>query len=63
MVTTQFSAHSADAVEAERLRALERYAILDTPADDVFDRDRIWFKAVHGVQGICRSTVPPGCHR
>ena len=73
MVTTQFSAHSADAVEAERLRALERYAILDTPPDDVFDRivrvaarsldvpiaaisfvdrDRIWFKAVHGVEGV-----------
>lgn len=73
MVTTQFSAQSADAIEAERLRALERYAILDTPGDDVFDRivrvaarslevpiaaigfvdrDRVWFKAVHGVGGV-----------
>jgi sigma-B regulation protein RsbU (phosphoserine phosphatase) len=38
MVTAQFSPRSSDAVEAERLWALERYSILDTPRDDVFDR-------------------------
>jgi phosphoserine phosphatase RsbU/P len=38
MTITQASAQSADDVEAERLRAVERYAILDTPADAAFDR-------------------------
>ena len=73
MVTTETSLRTPEALEDERLRALERYAILDTPSDDVFDRiarvaarcfgvpfaaisfvdrDRIWFKAVHGVSSI-----------
>lgn len=77
MVTTQFSARSAEDVEAERLRALDRYAILDTPRDEAFDRiarvaaraldrpiaaitfvddHRIWFKAIHGVEGV--SEIP-----
>jgi sigma-B regulation protein RsbU (phosphoserine phosphatase) len=72
MVTTDFFARSVEAVEAERLRALHRYAILDTPPDEAFNRiarvaarsldkpvasitfvdsDRIWFKAIHGVDG------------
>ncbi len=38
MSITQASAQTADEVEAERLRAVERYAILDTPPDDTFDR-------------------------
>lgn len=38
MTITQASAQSADEVETERLRAVERYAILDTPTDDAFDR-------------------------
>ncbi|WP_422746847.1 PP2C family protein-serine/threonine phosphatase [Mycobacterium sp. WMMD1722] len=38
MSITQASAHSADEVEAARLRAVARYAILDSPADDAFDR-------------------------
>ena len=38
MSITQASAQSADEVEAERLRAVERYAILDSPPDEAFDR-------------------------
>ena len=38
MTITQASARSAGDVEAERLRAVARYAILDTPADAAFDR-------------------------
>lgn len=38
MTITQASAQSADEVETERLRAVERYAVLDTPTDDAFDR-------------------------
>jgi phosphoserine phosphatase RsbU/P len=73
MAFTEFSAGSAEEIEAERLRAVERYAILDTPPDEAFDRvarvaarcfgapiaaisivdaDRIWFKAVHGVEHV-----------
>ncbi|TFV54564.1 GAF domain-containing protein [Mycobacterium sp. PS03-16] len=73
MIITQASAQSADDVEAQRLRAVGRYAILDSPADDAFDRiarvaartfaapmatisivdrDRIWFKAAHGLDDL-----------
>lgn len=38
MTITQVSSQSADDIERARLRAVERYAILDTPADDAFDR-------------------------
>ncbi len=38
MTVTQASANTADDIEAERRCAVERYAILDTPADDAFDR-------------------------
>ncbi len=38
MSITQASAQTAEEVEAERLRAVEHYAILDTPPDDTFDR-------------------------
>lgn len=38
MSITQASAHSADEVEAGRRAAVARYAILDSPADDAFDR-------------------------
>ncbi|MBV8965538.1 MAG: GAF domain-containing protein, partial [Mycobacteriaceae bacterium] len=38
MTITQASAHTAADIEAERLRAVERYAILDTPRDAAFDR-------------------------
>ncbi|MCW2650434.1 MAG: phosphoserine phosphatase RsbU/P [Mycobacterium sp.] len=38
MTITQASAQTADDAEAERLRAVERYAILDTPSDAAFDR-------------------------
>lgn len=87
MTITQASPTSAEDVEAERLRAVERYAILDTPADGAFDRiarvaarclstpmatvaivdkDRIWFKATHGLHdvqevdresGLCASAI------
>ncbi len=72
--------------EAFRLAAVDRYEILDTPADGSFDRiarvaarvfdvpiatitivdrDRIWFKAKHGIDaaeigrdpGLCASAV------
>lgn len=72
--------------EQERLGAVRRYAILDTPPDGAFDRiaalaarifdvpiatvsivdhDRIWFKAVHGLEveatdrvlGLCASAI------
>ncbi|AKK27345.1 PP2C family protein-serine/threonine phosphatase [Mycobacterium sp. EPa45] len=77
MVTTDFSIRSPEAVEAERLRALYRYEILDTDPDEAFDRiarvaarsldkpvasitfvdeDRIWFKAMYGVDGV--SEIP-----
>ncbi|APE15419.1 hypothetical protein BOH72_09520 [Mycobacterium sp. WY10] len=73
MVTTDFSTRSDEAVEAERVRALHRYAILDTEPDAAFDRiarvaarsldkpiasitfvdeDRIFFKAMYGVEGV-----------
>ena len=49
MSITQASAQTADEVEAERLRAVERYAILDTPPDDTFDRiARVAARAVTG---------------
>ncbi len=38
MVTTDFTAPSSADVESERLRALHRYAILDTAPDAAFDR-------------------------
>ncbi|MGE2717071.1 PP2C family protein-serine/threonine phosphatase [Mycolicibacterium litorale] len=38
MIITQASPQSADEIEAERLHAVARYAILDSPADDAFDR-------------------------
>jgi Stage II sporulation protein E (SpoIIE) len=38
MTITQVSMQSADDIEEARLRAVERYAILDTPADEAFDR-------------------------
>jgi sigma-B regulation protein RsbU (phosphoserine phosphatase) len=38
MTITQVSTQSADDIEEARLRAVERYAILDTPADEAFDR-------------------------
>ncbi|MFS0896331.1 PP2C family protein-serine/threonine phosphatase [Mycolicibacterium litorale] len=38
MTITQASARSADEAETERLRAVARYAILDSPADAAFDR-------------------------
>ena len=72
--------------EQERLAAVRRYNVLDTPSDGAFERvaavaarvfavpistvtivdeDRIWFKAIHGVQiaqiergpGLCASAV------
>ncbi len=72
--------------EADRLEAVRRYAILDTPPDGAFDRicalaarffgvplasvtivdeDRIWFKAIQGLDvveiprdpGLCASAV------
>lgn len=72
--------------EAERLQAVRRYDILDTPPDGAFDRiaalaarlfsvpiatvtivdrDRIWFKASHGLSvdeigrdpGLCASAI------
>ncbi|MGI8421909.1 MAG: GAF domain-containing sensor histidine kinase [Gaiellaceae bacterium] len=72
--------------EAERLAAVRRYAILDSPPDGAFDRvtrlaarffdvpisivsivdrDRIWFKAHHGIDveqidrepGLCASAI------
>jgi phosphoserine phosphatase RsbU/P len=72
--------------ERERLDAIRRYAILDTPPDGAFDRiaalaarsfdvpiatvtivdrDRIWFKAAHGIDveeigrdpGLCASAI------
>lgn len=73
MIITQASARSADEIEAARLQAVARYAILDSPADDAFDRiariaartfcapiatisivdrDRIWFKAAHGLDEL-----------
>ncbi|BBY16022.1 hypothetical protein MLIT_16140 [Mycolicibacterium litorale] len=73
MIITQASARSADEIEAQRLLAVARYAILDSPADDAFDRiarvaartfsapmatiaivdrDRIWFKAAHGLGNL-----------
>ena len=72
-MTTDFSTRTDEAVEAERLRALHRYAILDTDPDPAFDRiarvaarsldkpiasitfvdeDRIFFKAMYGVEGV-----------
>jgi sigma-B regulation protein RsbU (phosphoserine phosphatase) len=83
------SAHPLTAVpaqEAERLAAVRRYAILDTPPDGAFDRicalaarlfdvplasvtivdeDRIWFKAIQGLDateiprdpGLCASAI------
>ncbi|GAY16249.1 PP2C family protein-serine/threonine phosphatase [Mycobacterium sp. shizuoka-1] len=71
-MSTQFCIRTAETDENERLQALHRYAILDTPPDDAFnritrvaaralgkpvaaisfvDRDRVWFKAIHGAQG------------
>jgi len=38
MSITQASAHTAGDIEAERLDAVQRYAILDTPPDAAFDR-------------------------
>lgn len=38
MSITQASAHTAGDIEAERLGAVARYAILDTPPDAAFDR-------------------------
>lgn len=67
--------------EIERLKALKRYDILDTPADGNFDRltslaskmfnmpiaiislvdkDRIWFKSHHGLEGVEQIDRDPG---
>lgn len=67
--------------DAERLAALRRYEILDTPPDGAFDRiaalaaelfdvpialvtlvdrDRIWFKAKHGLDGVDEIGRDPG---
>ena len=71
MVTSDIPVRSTR--DEQRVRALHRYAILDTPPDEAFDRivrlaarsldkpiaaitfvddHRIWFKAVHGVEGV-----------
>jgi GAF domain-containing protein len=67
--------------EADRLEAVQRYEILDTPRDGAFDRiarlaslmlevpiaivtivdhDRIWFKAVEGLEGVEQIGRDPG---
>jgi len=67
--------------ESKRLKALERYQILDTPQDGAFDRivsiaarvfnmpialitlvdkDRIWFKAKSGLDGVVQIDREPG---
>ena len=38
MSITQASAHNAGDIEAERLDAVQRYAIVDTPPNAAFDR-------------------------
>lgn len=67
--------------EEQRLAAVRRYQILDTPPDGAFDRvtriasvvldvpiaivtvvdeDRIWFKSVHGLDGVEQIDRVPG---
>ena len=68
-------------MEGERLEAVARYEILDSPRDGAFDRvaalaarwfnvpiatvtivdrDRIWFKAAHGLEGVREIGPEPG---
>jgi GAF domain-containing protein len=67
--------------ERKRLKALQRFQILDTPQDGAFDRivsiaarvfnmpialitlvdkDRIWFKAKSGLDGVVQISRDPG---
>ena len=76
----------SETVEQDRLSALQRYKILDTPKEEIFDRicsllarlldvscacvtlvdkDRVWFKAAHGISaqevprepGLCTTAI------
>lgn len=80
MSTAPLTARSPE--EEERLAAVRRYAILDTPPDGAFDRicalaarffdvplasvtivdeDRIWFKAVQGLDAVEIPRAPGLC--
>ncbi|NDU71539.1 SpoIIE family protein phosphatase [Actinomadura sp. DSM 109109] len=80
-VSRHLEVPAAPAAERERLAAVRRYRILDTPPDGTFDaiaslaarslgapiatvsivdRDRIWFKAVHGLPGVSQIDRDPG---
>jgi len=81
-MATSASATAAVLAEADRLAAVRRYAILDTPPDGAFDRicslaarffdvplasvtivdeDRIWFKAIQGLDAVEIPRTPGLC--
>jgi sigma-B regulation protein RsbU (phosphoserine phosphatase) len=81
-MATSASATAAVLAEADRLAAVRRYAILDTPPDGAFDRicslaarffdvplasvtivdeDRIWFKAIQGLNAVEIPRTPGLC--